>query len=681
MVRRLVGVVVLLSAGPTVRSSAGQCPDGGAPPCRRAAAPTRAAIDPDALAVLPFRVSGPAEAQYLREGMVDLLNIALDGVAGWRVVHPRTVLNTAYANTDLADPLQAARFARAVGAGAVIIGSAVAVGPELRVQAELYDAGGGRRLTAVRARGELTHPAPVVDSIVGGLARLRLLTHAGAPHHALQEYTTTSPSALQAYLTAEQLARKAQWQGALDSLQNAIARDSSFGLAYYRLYLVRFYGGNLGGLPVADVRRAMEHLDRLPPRQRDLLLLAHAQLTGLRAEALNRAGAVEARYPDDAEAQMEVGETYFHQGLLSGMPAERAVRPLERALQLDSTFIEPYLHAIELLCLSSDTARAWARLRTFRAIAPGYYNASNQALALQVALRGSDPAALSRGDLSDGVAHEILRVLDQHPARAVALADSVEALLTAPDRPSDDRKFSLAIHQLLLLAQGRYAAAWNALQAATAIDPAAAGGLVQTLLHAAVTHSHFQEAHAASLRLGAPGTSHLAWSVAGWYAVVQHDTALLTAAESALTRPDTLFAAYDEAHRAGLHGLWVLAGGDSAQGRRLLESAAAVRQWVATWFGSVLPDVPFVLALARLERNAGALESAEHRLYDTFLPEALPWRAEAEELRGQIAEQRGDTAAAIQAYRNFVTLWKDADPELQPRVAAAWVALAKLEQR
>jgi hypothetical protein len=57
------------------------------------------------------------------------------------------------------------------------------------------------------------------------------------------------------------------------------------------------------------------------------------------------------------------------------------------------------------------------------------------------------------------------------------------------------------------------------------------------------------------------------------------------------------------------------------------------------------------------------------------------YRGDAEELLGQIAEQQGDTATAIRAHRNFVALWRDADPEVQPRVAAARAALARLEGR
>ncbi len=43
----------------------------------------------------------------------------------------------------------------------------------------------------------------------------------------------------------------------------------------------------------------------------------------------------------------------------------------------------------------------------------------------------------------------------------------------------------------------------------------------------------------------------------------------------------------------------------------------------------------------------------------------------AYERLGALYEQRGDTARAINSYAKLVELWKDADPALQPRVAAA----------
>jgi hypothetical protein len=50
---------------------------------------------------------------------------------------------------------------------------------------------------------------------------------------------------------------------------------------------------------------------------------------------------------------------------------------------------------------------------------------------------------------------------------------------------------------------------------------------------------------------------------------------------------------------------------------------------------------------------------------------------------GKMYDARGDTARAVEAYRDFVERWKNADPEVQPRVAAARqriVALTPVER-
>jgi hypothetical protein len=45
---------------------------------------------------------------------------------------------------------------------------------------------------------------------------------------------------------------------------------------------------------------------------------------------------------------------------------------------------------------------------------------------------------------------------------------------------------------------------------------------------------------------------------------------------------------------------------------------------------------------------------------------------------GQLYEGLGKTEKAVENYRAFIALWKNADPELQPRVADARQRLEKL---
>jgi hypothetical protein len=62
-------------------------------------------------------------------------------------------------------------------------------------------------------------------------------------------------------------------------------------------------------------------------------------------------------------------------------------------------------------------------------------------------------------------------------------------------------------------------------------------------------------------------------------------------------------------------------------------------------------------------------------------PELDPVRVPAiRERLGQLYEGMGDTVKAIESYRAFIALWKNADPELQPRVADAKRRVARLVQ-
>ena len=91
--------------------------------------------------------------------------------------------------------------------------------------------------------------------------------------------------------------------------------------------------------------------------------------------------------------------------------------------------------------------------------------------------------------------------------------------------------------------------------------------------------------------------------------------------------------------------------------------------------------------LARAFDAAGQADSAIamfEQYLDTpgwfkFSPRLDPVRVPAiRERLGQLYEANGNTEKAIENYRAFIELWKNAEPELQPRVAAARARLARL---
>jgi Tetratricopeptide repeat len=689
--RMVVHMAVLLSAYPAIPPSAlhAQCPDGSPPPCARSAAP-RVAIDPNAVAILPFRVSGPPEAQYLREGMLDLLNVALDGFAGWRVIQPRALLRQIGTDAAPLNVARAAGLARQAGAATFILGNVVVLGPELRVQAELYESARGTSLASVRARGTLALPAPVADSIAGGLARQRLALQSGVTPRALEEYTTTSPVALQEYLIGEQLSRRALWQEAAESLAVAIGHDSTFVLAYYGLYRATTWGNS--GIPLHQgsgpavstysiddvVQLALRHLDRAPPRQRRFFEFLAATN---RADALRLADGLIRDYPDDPDAWLERGDAYFHVGLESGESPAIPLESLQRAIALDPQAPEAYLHVAQLLSMRGDSAGAWQTLDRLRAMAPTWNATIGMDLAMRAWWRGIPPESLPASpEVSPNISRYLLLIGDREPARAVALADSFAALAARPAHAPTDRVTALLRRHFLWIAQGRYTAAWDQLRQAAVLDPAGQEVLGATVMHQLVTGTHSVEAADAARRLAASpgamplwGAAVLAWRAA---AAGPPDSAAATVRRLLSTGEYPTFRA---TLGDGLLGLVALRAGDTITAHRALAGANAA--WIETRnIERFFPAPALALEAARLDIQTGNLDAASRHLFECNEQVGVMFRAQAEELRGAIALQRQDTASAIRAYRNLIDLWKNADPELLPRVRAARDELAELER-
>jgi tetratricopeptide (TPR) repeat protein len=78
-------------------------------------------------------------------------------------------------------------------------------------------------------------------------------------------------------------------------------------------------------------------------------------------------------------------------------------------------------------------------------------------------------------------------------------------------------------------------------------------------------------------------------------------------------------------------------------------------------------------ALAYYEKWAGDGESWDAGAYQTTQPGAYFRMAE-------LYEARGDKARAIDFYGRFTELWREADPQLQPRVAEAKRRIAELRK-
>ena len=318
------------------------------------------------IAVLPFTVNDPDLATW-REGMVDLMTVNLDGVPGLRPIASRTVLARWRSEVpDVADLGTSLLVARRTGARYALIGSAVAVGGEVRFSADVYDALEGELLGSAQAQGSPDSVLALVDQLALGVVRELPEGKDGVlPRVHLEDVTTTSLPALKSYLEGEALLRRGNLQGAWDAYERAVAADSTFALALFRLTLVCTWETPDLACGREYRERAMALLDRLPPRAATLVRADFDQLAPLR-ELLRKS-------PDDAEAWYVLGENYENAPgyALIIDRSEEAERAFNRAVELDPGFAVYYRSLIAHALEKGDSARALSLIEAHGEVAPG----------------------------------------------------------------------------------------------------------------------------------------------------------------------------------------------------------------------------------------------------------------------------------------------------------------------
>jgi serine/threonine-protein kinase len=302
------------------------------------------AISPTRLAVLPFSTSGSSRIGYLAEGMVDLLSRNLNGAGDLRTIDPGTVLTaTSRAGTRAPDSEVGRALARRLGAGLFVLGSVHEVGSRLRIQAELYgdaDTAAGA-LARATAEGDTTQLFQLVDRLSADLltGRGRGLSSRLMQSAAL---TTHSLDALKAYLMGEQNLRggDGQFDSAISGFQRAVAEDSTFALAYYRLGVAAGWAER-PGISGPATERALALGARLGDRDRRLLSAFAAFQRGAADEAEQQYRAILRDYPDDLEAEFELADLLQHYNPPRGRPIAEAREPFDHVLAQDPGFLCP----------------------------------------------------------------------------------------------------------------------------------------------------------------------------------------------------------------------------------------------------------------------------------------------------------------------------------------------------
>jgi serine/threonine-protein kinase len=620
------------------------------------------------VAVLPFRVLG-SEADLWREGMVDLLSSNLDGVAGMRAIDPRVVLSrwrTAIGEgQDPEDRNEGLEVAREAGAGYALMGTLIGSQEEVRLIGEMYDLRTGR----LRFRNQV-EGAP--DSILSLIDRLSLeVLRSGLTQETLmlprldpRRITTSSLPAMKAYLEGEQAFRGNHWADAISAFELAIASDSTFAFAYYRLSIACSWEVVSCDIGMNYDSLAMRFADRLPQRDAQLIRANVLWWPATAPEALEAFQRFVGRYPDDVEGWYLYGDVAYHSHVpeWSGVPHKESLYALGRAIELDPGFGPAYVHLVSEAFARGDTSRARALVEGLSDIDPAGPEAMAKILAYR--LEFGDPASrASAVSAIDSAATDVLLRTEWPMGEATSPAHwragfLIARALTERQRPIEARWRGQRALIEVYASRGRFREAAEAMAAFSGAMPKGiARSILTTWLTGLVPRPNLERVVASLALQPAPADHYFLGALAAregrW---VDFDREVVSLGESARSSGSPAPKARQREQQV-LRGLAAAIRGERRPAIHLLEEVlpriSGTRAYLLRYELAKL-----WLAEGNPRRAADYLESIE------YLVPAL--NAPVELHLGQAYEALGELDRAAVHYAHFVRWWEDCDPELEP---------------
>ena len=621
--------------------------------------------------VLPFSYRGAGEASYLSEGLVYLFSVAMDGDE-LRTMDPNGLIRRVGADgRESYDVASAAALADEAGASYFLLGSVVETGGGLQVTASLYH--GDQRAPVARgsASGSSSEVLELVDAIAG-----ELLTSRAGPSSSritrLAAVTSHSLPSLKAYLRGERLIREGRYDEAIESLGEAIAGDSAFALAHYRMSQAASWAFR-GDLATRSAATAVRHADRLPEHERRLLMGHEAYRQGDGAGALEMLRDLSVHYPDDPEVWYRLGEVRMHYGPLHGWSIRDARDPFRRAIELDPSYTDAIYHLAQLATLAGDTAGALDYIAQSLESAPDGARAPQ----LRVLRTLLDGESSWRDRLADLAAEDDFTLISSLYTAAVYggridRAREIARMLVDAERPHSTRTLGRLILAELALATGRAEAARGHFAALESLDPDFADRYAALLVAAPGARPDVETLRARLERLSidraATRPGGVIWRLDELYAPNPRLYAVGILA-TILGREEVLAEAM-----AGLERDSTI-GQDYAQDLRLLAAEQGMLEGATSEpprFDRPVEDVvltPFLSRPARRLHEARRLEQSGrlrealvwYESLASFSVHDLPWGVPALLDRARIHERLGEDAEAAVLYQRFAELWSQAD--------------------
>jgi eukaryotic-like serine/threonine-protein kinase len=653
--------------------------------------------------VVPFRIAGAdSSLRYLAEGIIDLLSARLAGSHGLRMVDPYAAVSAWRQEVRAGDSSEVAALRLATGfhAAFLITGSVAGTAERVSLQASIRQVGDGRLRGSASSAGLADSVLGVVDHLAAQLLVRREERDAGR----LPSLSGVPLSAVRDYLEGRAAYRRGEYRAAVTALEEALQVDSGFSVAALDQILAASVLPDAAAYDRAK-RLAWAAQEGLTPVDR-MVLRAFAgpdypqHPTGI--GRLLRFDSAATMAPDRPDLWFMLGDALYHEGPALGIEDQklRAAAAFERALALDPAYEAPLEHLVELAASAGQIERMRRLGSQFLSLHPESERADYLRWRMAVAM--GDEAALPalRARFDSMSPASLSRIVGVAQLDGVALDDAERALaayLRQSSSLAERRDFWIgAKRSQLVLSRnlGRNREATQLLEAMYGEDtrqPSTSAHIAAAMAGAGPSGPAELEAQSllrtldsvGRARRGSLGEGAVNFCLAARWAMSRRDRAGAERAFLVLARSlrDSA-AAHAESEMtvclAGLQARLALGKGDPSAPRMVarFDSMAAARIWAGGGYRAFVN-----LDVAELQEAAGnlpgALRAIRRRAYN-WIPDELIGLPLYLRTEGSLAARTGDTAGAIRAYRHYLALRSQPDPELVPERDSVRAAVQRL---
>jgi tetratricopeptide (TPR) repeat protein/TolB-like protein/tRNA A-37 threonylcarbamoyl transferase component Bud32 len=326
-----------------------------------------------ALAVIPFEnIQERDDPERLGQILQELIITDLSEMSSLKVLSSQRLFDVqkmlGREARSTIDRDMATQVAREAGADVMLTGSLSRLGSRWILTCQLIDLDDGTVLQSDRLDGgDLYAMVDDLTSVVRGDLGLDEVVDV-----AVTQRTSSSLEAYQAYLAGVDALNALDFAGAIADLERAVEVDPSFGKAYYKLAISRWWKGSLEGYKdgqhaasPADALEALLQGDAKLSRKDRQMARAFLELVEMRpSDAAKVFEEIVGQYPDEKEAWYGLGEALFH-GAARWQDRMQALDAFERAIELDPSFSLAFYHVVDLYIQDERFDEGIERVRAF----------------------------------------------------------------------------------------------------------------------------------------------------------------------------------------------------------------------------------------------------------------------------------------------------------------------------